>query len=118
MTAAAASGRSAASGRHDASGRRNGISSRRLRNRTLFALAVLLGSLAVVAWRQSAVQEIMQKVDAAERELAVVVDRRETLRREVAAMETRPWVGEEAARRLDMRPPQEHEVVITTGGAP
>lgn len=86
--------------------------------REIFALAILLASLTVVAWRQSTTRETMAELDAAERELAVTADEREVLARELAGLESRLWIGAEAAGRLGMRPPGEQEVVITSGGTP
>lgn len=92
-----------------------------MKNRNLLPHAVLLlvvvpASLTAVAWRQSTARETMEELDAAERELAIAIDEREELARGLAAMETRPWVGGEAARRLGMRAPTENEVVIASGG--
>lgn len=85
--------------------------------RAIFALAILLASLTVVAWRQSTTRETMEQLDTVERELALVADEREELARELTGLEGRPWIGAEAARRLGMRPPSEKEVVITSGGS-
>lgn len=86
--------------------------------RAIFALAILLASLTVVAWRQSTTRETMAELDAAERELALAADELEELARELAGLGSRQWIGAEAARRLGMRPPNEQEVVITSGGTP
>ncbi len=85
--------------------------------RAIFALAILLASLTVVAWRQSTTRETMAELEAVERELALAADEREELARELAGLESRPRIGAEAARRLGMRAPSEHEVVITSGGS-
>ena len=92
-----------------------------MKKRNLLPQAVLLlvvvpTSLTAVAWRQSTARETMEALAAAERELAIAIDEREELARDLAAMETRPWVGGEAARRLGMRAPTEEEVVIASGG--
>ena len=92
-----------------------------MKKRNLLPQAVLLlvvvpTSLTAVAWRQSTARETMEALAAAERELAIAIDEREELARDLAAMETRPWVGAEAARRLGMRAPTENEVVIASGG--
>ena len=88
----------------------------RLLPKAILLLAVVLVSLTTVAWRQSTTRETMEELAAAERELAIAVDEREELSRELSAMETRPWIGAEAARRLGMRAPTENEVVIAPGG--
>jgi len=85
--------------------------------REIFALAILLASLTAVAWRQSTTRETMAALDAADRELALAADEHEEVVRELTALESRPWIGAEAARRLGMRPPSEQEVVITSGGS-
>ena len=92
-----------------------------MKKRNLLPQAVLLlvvvpTSLTAVAWRQSTARETMEALAAAERELAIAIDEREELARDLAAMETRPWIGGEAARRLGMRAPTEEEVVIASGG--
>ena len=84
--------------------------------RAVVALAILLASLTAVAWRQSSTRETMEELATVERELAVATDEREELARELAGLESRPWIGAEAAKRLGMRPPSEQEVVITSGG--
>lgn len=91
------------------------MKNRHLVPRAILALAVVLASLTAVAWRQSTARETMQELAAAERELAIVIDEREELARELAAMETRPWTGREAGKRLGMRAPTENEVVIASG---
>ncbi len=85
--------------------------------KAILALAVVLASLTAVAWRQSTTRETMEELDAVYRELAVAVEKREELARALAAMETRPWIGVEAAKRLGMRAPSENEVVIVSGGS-
>lgn len=89
---------------------------RNLLAKAILALAVVLASLTAVAWRQSTTRETMEALAAAERELAIAIEEREELARALAAMETRPWIGGEAARRLGMRAPTEDEVVIASGG--
>lgn len=84
--------------------------------KAILVLAVVLASLTAVAWRQSTARETMEELGAAERELAIAIEEREELARELSAMETRPWIGGEAAKRLGMRAPTENEVVITSGG--
>ena len=83
--------------------------------RAILAVAALLASLTVVAWRQSAARAVLAELDAAERELAELSETRSELARVLDAMEARPWVAAEAGRRLGMRAPAEHELVITSG---
>ncbi len=76
----------------------------------------MLAALALVAWRQSTTRETMQRLQDVERELAIAADERETLVRRLTQIEARPRVAAEAARRLGLRPPNDHEVVIPAGG--
>ncbi len=82
-----------------------------------FALAAVLGALAAVAWRQSSTRGTMEELDQADRELAVALDEREEVARELMAIESRGWVADQAVRRLGLRPPTQREVIITSGGA-
>lgn len=79
------------------------------------ALAAMLAALALVAWRQSTTRETMQRLQDVERELAISADAREELARQVTQLEARPRIAAEAARRLGLRPPDDHEVVIPAG---
>lgn len=94
------------------------MKSGRVPPRAIFALAILLASLTVVAWRQSTTRETMAELDAVESELSLTADEREKLARELTRLESRLWIGAEAAARLGMRPPSEQEVVLTSGGLP
>lgn len=85
--------------------------------RVVFALAAVLVALSAVAWRQSTTRETMEELDRTDRDLAVVLDEREDVARELIAVEGWGWVAGEAARRLGMRPPTEREVIITSGGS-
>ena len=83
--------------------------------KAIVLLAAVLASLTAVAWRQSTTRETLEELTAAERELAIALDEREELARELASMETRQWIGGEASERLGMRAPTEKEVVIASG---
>ena len=85
--------------------------------RAVFALAAVLAALAAVAWRQSATRETMEELDRADRELAVVLDEREEVARELIGVESWGWVAGEAGRRLGLRPATQREVIITAGGS-
>lgn len=91
--------------------------SRRRAGRAVFALTAVLAALAAVAWRQTTARGTMQELERADRELAVALDDREEVVRELMAIESWGWVAGEAARRLDLRPPTQREVIITAGGA-
>lgn len=81
------------------------------------ALVVALASLTAVAWRQSTTRETLDELDGIERELAVAIEEAEGLARDLHAIETRSWIGAQAATRLGMRAPSEQEVVIVSGGS-
>lgn len=85
--------------------------------RAVFALAAVLAALAAVAWRQSTTRETMEELDRAGRELAVVLDERQRVARDLRAVEGWGWVAGEAARRLGLRPATQREVIITAGGS-
>ena len=93
------------------------MSRRRRARRAVFALAAVLAALAAVAWRQSTTRETMEELDRADRELAVLVDEREEVARDLTGIESRRWIGDEAVRRLGLRPPTQREVIITSGGS-
>lgn len=83
----------------------------------VFALAAVLAALAAVAWRQSATRETMEALDRADRELAIALDEREEVARELLGVEGRGWIAGEAGRRLGLRLPTQREVIITSGGS-
>ena len=85
--------------------------------RAVFALAAVLAALAAVAWRQSTTRRTMEDLDRADREMAVVLDEREEVARDLMAVESRGWIADEAVRRLGLRPPTQQEVIITSGGS-
>ncbi len=84
----------------------------------LLAAVVLLGALTVVVWRQSEARAVMAELDATLRRIDEVGAMRGELVRQLAAMEARPWVEEEAGQRLGMRPPEEDEIVIIAAESP
>ena len=85
--------------------------------RAVFALTAVLAALAAVAWRQSTTRETMEELDRAERDLAVALDEREKVARDLLAIQSRGWVAAEAARRQGLRPATEREVISTSGGS-
>ena len=85
--------------------------------RAVFALAAVLAALAAVAWRQSTTRRTMEDLDRADREMAVFLDEREEVARDLMAVESRGWIAGEAVRRLGLRPPTQQEVIITSGGS-
>lgn len=81
------------------------------------SLAAVVAALGAVAWRQSTTRETLEELGRAERELAVVLDEREEVARELVDLESRSWVTGQAWERLGLRPPNENELVITAGAA-
>ncbi|MGI9625356.1 MAG: hypothetical protein ACR2QM_00855 [Longimicrobiales bacterium] len=86
--------------------------------RIALGVAAVITALTTVAWRQSAARETMEQLADLERELTLAVDERELLARDLMVKEGRVWVGEQAAARLQMRAPSEHEVQFLPGVAP
>ncbi len=97
-------------------GLRTGAGAKSIAGRAAFATAALLAALALVAWRQSTTRETMQEIEEIGRDLAIAADEREELARRVSQLEARPHVAAEAAERLGLRSPSDHEVVIPAGG--
>lgn len=91
------------------------MSRRRRAPMVVFALAAVAAAMAAVAWRQSATRETMADLAGAERDLAVALDEREEVARELADLESRSWATAQAADRIGLRPPTERELVITLG---
>ncbi len=93
------------------------MSRKRRARQAVLALAAVLAALAAVAWRQSTARETMEALDRADRELAIVLDEREEVARELLTVEGRGWIAAEAERRLGLRLPTQREVIITSGGS-
>ncbi len=85
--------------------------------RAVLVLALYVGALTVVAWRQSTTRETMEDIGRLSRELAIAAEEREELARDLLGVEQRPWVVAEAGRRLGLRPPREEEMVFISGGS-
>lgn len=86
--------------------------------RLALAFAALLGSLALVIWRQSQALEVLRVFDAARRERAVVEARRVDLARRIGRLESRGRVVADAREKLGMHVPVGSEIVILPVGAP
>ena len=85
--------------------------------RLALAVAVLLASLVLVAWRQSRAYEALSALDALRRETELAGARRAELERRIRELESRSRVVPEARRRLGMHVPDASEIVYLPGGA-
>lgn len=80
--------------------------------RAALLLALLLGSLTLVVWRQSHALTVLRELEAVRRERAVEEARRSALSRRVEELESRGRVSAAARERLGMRVPTGSEIVI------
>jgi len=85
--------------------------------RIAFALAVFLGSLTVVAWRQGQALTVMSDVDRLHGELSLARAENDAVRRSIERLEGLSSVKERAGERLGMRIPDASEQRIIPGGA-
>lgn len=85
--------------------------------RIALGAAAVVAALTMVALRQSAARETMQRLADLDRELTLGIDERETLARNLMVKEGRAWIGEAAGARLGMRAPTENEVQVLAGVA-
>lgn len=75
-------------------------------------LALLLGSLTLVVWRQSRALGVLRDLDEVKRERVLEEARRASLLRRIESLESRGRVTTEARDRLGMRLPIGNELVI------
>ena len=88
-----------------------------LARRVAFATVVLLGSLALVVWRQGRAYEALSELDRVRGERSMAIAERADLDRRIQVLESRSQVVPEARRRLGMRTPDASEIVILPGEA-
>lgn len=90
---------------------------KRLSGSSLVALAVaaLLASLTLVAWRQGRALEGLAALDAVRTEVSVAIAERDELARRIQRLESRSHVVEVAEQRLGMHTPEAAEIVYLTG---
>lgn len=94
------------------------------RNRSLavvragVALAALVGSLGLVAWRQARGLEALAELDRERRDRSFLISEGAELERRTQVLESRSRVVPEARRRLGMRTPASSEIVILPGATP
>lgn len=80
--------------------------------RMALVLALLLGSLTLVVWRQSHALAVLRELESVRRERVVEEARRSALGRRVEELESRTRVSAAARTRFGMRLPSGNEIVI------
>jgi cell division protein FtsL len=80
--------------------------------RVMFAVALLVGALALVTWRQSRALEVLEELDRIQRETTVADGEREELERKIEVLESRVRVVPTARERLGMHLPTASEQVF------
>lgn len=78
--------------------------------RIALAIAVFLGSLTLVAWRQGQAYTVMSEVDSLNAAISLERAERAELRQRIQRFQSRAWVTEQAAERLGMHMPEGDEV--------
>lgn len=86
--------------------------------RVAIAVAVFLGALSLVAWRQSRALETLATLDRLRQEVALARAERAELQRRARHLESRGRVVPEARARLDMHLPGASEIVYLAGDTP
>ena len=86
--------------------------------RVALAVAALLASLSLVAWRQSRALETMEALDHLRREKSLAVAERVELERRIHHLESRARVVPAARERLEMHMPDASEIVYLPGEDP
>ena len=74
-------------------------------NRAALAMAALLASLSLVAWRQGRGFDAQRDLEELRAELSMAVSEQHQLQRDIRVLESREWIVEAAAKRLGLRPP-------------
>jgi len=83
--------------------------------RAALAVLVLLGSLALVTWRQSRAFETAARLDEVRRQISVAEAEKVDLERHIQVLESRTHVVPAARARLGMHTATTSELVILTG---
>jgi len=86
--------------------------------RIALAIAVFLGSLTLVAWRQGQAYTLMSEVDSLDAALTLERAEQAELRQRIQRFRSRAWVTEQAAERLGMHLPEGDEVRPLLGVQP
>ncbi len=85
-------------------------------SRVAFAFAVFLGSLTLVAWRQGKALTVVEEIEHLEAELSLANAENDEIRQRIVLLKSRPWVTEQATKRLDMSVPDASAQVFLPGG--
>lgn len=80
--------------------------------RAAFAVVALLGSLALVTWRQSRAFEVLKQLDGVRTQISVADAEGVDLERRIQVLESRSRVVPEARTRLGMHTANVDELVI------
>jgi cell division protein FtsL len=83
--------------------------------RAAFAVTALVGSLALVTWRQSRAFETGARVDEVRRQISVAEAEQVDLERHIQVLESRTHVVPAARKRLGMHTATTSELVILPG---
>jgi cell division protein FtsL len=89
----------------------------RLLLRATFGVVVLLGSLALVPWRQSRALEVQTHLVRLRNQVSVAVSERVDLERRIQFLESRARVVPAARERLGMHTPAGDELIILPADA-
>lgn len=81
-------------------------------------VALLLSALSMVAWRQGRALEALAELDRVRREASLEGAEREELLRHIRHLESRGRVVRDAEERLDLRLPDDSEMVFLEGEIP
>lgn len=87
-------------------------------SRVALAVACLLASLSLVAWRQSRGLEALGGLDAIQNEISLSRAERSELERHIQYLQSYGRVVRDARERLGMRIPGTSEQVLLLGGTP
>jgi len=87
-------------------------------SRVALAVAALLASLSLVAWRQRQALDTMEDLELLEEEIALEVASRSELENRIRKLESRGRVVSLARERLGMREAVSSDIIFLTGQAP
>ncbi len=81
-------------------------------HRTALAIAVLLASLSLVAWRQGRALGVLAELDAVRTDMGIAGSRVSELNREIRVLRSRAWIVENAGIRLNLFKPDDQVRVL------
>lgn len=85
-------------------------------SRVALALAVFLGSLTVVAWRQGQALTAIEAISELRSEISLASAEQAEVKQRIQRMQSRAWVTQQAAERLGMTVPDASAQRILPGG--